>query len=225
MAVLTTSATAATISTLITRVRRMLGDNIGSVSGQKFANADILSALDDQLALMWNQLYEDAGPMLVEASLTYTANSHSVALSTTPPLGQLQIFKVEDIDNSLNPLFIDFVGNLDLERDAYQSGWALIGDAIALRPKPPANKTLRISYLRNYVPISGSVAQSTDQHPLSANHEEYLVTGAAIILQTIDDEGSIARQKRYDTELKPAFENYVHRFKGPAYVRETRLYG
>lgn len=222
MAVLTTVAVAATVNTLLTRLRLAIGDTQAQASGQKFSDTQLRMFLDDMLAQMWAELYEDAGPMLAETTLTYTANARSVAIAY--PLNANTIYKVEDIDNVTSPRFIDYYGVIDMDRDDFESGWTLIGEAIALRPIPGAAKSLRISYLRNYVPISGSATPSTDQHNMPANHEEYLVIGAAIRAQEIDDEVPNSRLLRY-TELKKNFQTYALRVRAPSYVRDTRLYG
>lgn len=228
MAILTTPATAATVTALIGRVRTAVGDTQASAAGQKYSNTDILRAIDDTIAEMTAEMYEDAGPFLEEENLTYTANARLVSL-TGARIGSA-IYKVEDIDNVLAPEFIDYVDALDLDKDDFQNGWTFIGNQIALRPIPTAAKTLRISYLRYYIPISGSAAPSTDQHSMSVNHEEVIVIGAAIRLQEIDDEVPPMRYRRYYGDastpgLWKKFLVYALKFRGPAYIRDTRDFG
>lgn len=97
------------------------------------------------------------------------------------------IYKVEDFSNTSAPIYYPYRSLLNFNRFTDEFGWTLIGNSIALSPKPTSAKTLRIYSLAPFVPVSGSADTDTDQHALSINHEELICLGAAIRLQEVDN--------------------------------------
>lgn len=221
MATLVTAKTAATISQLIVKVRRLIGDGSTVAGNQRWANSDIQDAIDSMLAQMWTELYgEDPSGFLRTVTMTYTAELDMVVIPTGVE-GQ-SIIRVEDYDNPSLPVYLDYRDHVDTDRFGDQFGWSLFGGSIAVRPIPTAAKTLRIFLIANFPAISGSSSISTDQHAFSVNHEELVTLGAAIRLQEIDEEISKSRLLRYQ-QLYDQFTRTASRIRGPLYVRSSRL--
>jgi hypothetical protein len=221
MAVLSTSAVAATVSALITRTRRYLGDGSTTVGNQRWSDTDIKDALDGMIAHMYNELAsQGAGGFWRTVTLSYTADADNVAL----PAGTeaQRIYKVEDYDDPTDPIYLDYRDSIDADRFTDQFGWHLIGNTIAIRPKPTAAKTLRITTLANFVPVSTAATPSTDQHNISVNHEELIVLGAVMRLANVDEGTSSTRMALYET-LWEQYQKTCSRIAGPVYVRSSRI--
>lgn len=235
MALLTTRAVAATVSTLITKVRRLIGDTDTTTTNQRWSDSDILAMVDDMLAEMYVLVTEnDPSGFLQTSDMTYTADALAVALPSG--IAANNIYKVEKVDDQTAPVFLRHRNYLDINEYTDERGWCLgamaidsagtataaPGGAIALRPIPTAATALRIYTLAPYIPVSGSAAQSTDQHALSINHEELITLGAAIRLQEVDNEVPPTRLPRFQT-LWDQYEKTVNRYSGRQYVANTRV--
>lgn len=221
MAILTTRATAATVSTLTTRTRRMLQDTSATTGNQRWSDSDIRAALDDSIAQLysaWRDL--NPGPHMASTNLSIAADAETTALPSG--LEANAIYRVEDITESSVPIYLDYRDPIDIDRFQDAVGWTLLGNALALRPKPGSAKTLRLWYLAWYIPISGAATPSTDQHALPVDHEELIALGAAIRLQENDGEVSSTRMERFHS-LWDAYLRSCDRVRGPVYVRNTRI--
>lgn len=233
MAVISTRATAATVNTLITRVRRYIGDTDTDTNNQRWSDADIRAAMDDMLASMYVELSNnDPSAYMTSADLTYTGNALSIALPSG--IEAHSIYKIEDVTDGDNPIYLSYRNPIEINRFDDQNGWTFYGPAtdssgtatngiasIALRPVPTSNKTLRIYCLATFIPLSNATP-STDQHAFPINHEELIVIGASIRLQEVDNEIPPTRMARY-TMLWEQFQKAASRYTGPIYVRDTRI--
>lgn len=221
MAILTTVAAAATVSTLRAKVRTLVGDTSSVSALQRFSDLMVDRAIDDTLAHLYMEwASEDPSGFLTSDDLTYTASATSVAL--TAGREAHQIYRVEDVTTSSDPVLLDYLNPLDAEKFSDSYGWTLKGNAIVLVPVPTSNKTLRIWSLKPFVPVTGAATPTTDQHSLSINHEELITLGAAIRLQEIDDEVPPTRLLRYE-QLWQQYLKTIDRYRGPTYVRNSRI--
>jgi hypothetical protein len=167
----------------------------------------------------------DPGSFLISGTMTYTADSESVEIPAAIDPASVgiyanQIYKVEIISSEGFPSYLPYISPFEINKFSDQSGWTIVGDNIALRPKPTVPRTLRIWWLANFVPTSSTLS---DQHKMSVNHEQLISLGAAIILQEIDDEVPSSRLLRYQN-LWDSYSRSCQRLKGPIYVRPTRAF-
>ncbi len=220
MAIVFTQAAAATLTSLQTRVRRILGDTDASVGNQRWSDAEILDALNLELMKMGTELGLKAGSgyALAETTMAYTADSVSVTLPAGPRTQG--IYSVEDISGGVNsPTRLHFDG-LDTPQNAHgQARWSLLGDALTIRPTPSGAMTLRIRYVREpYI-----LATGTDQHPLPVGNEEVISLGAAIRLGRTDDELPPGLREDYNDQWL-RFLASAKRMRGRKMVRNDRRF-
>lgn len=221
MAILTTPASAATVNTLVTKVRRALNDTDTDTDNQRWSTADILDALDDQLKQMFAEwTSQDPAAFVQLTSMTYGSGLDSVALPAAV-LAQ-GIYKIVNTTTGEN-VFVPHRGLLETDTYTDESGWSFIGNAVALRPVPESDQTLVLYTLTPYVPIAQSYPATSDtaQHPIPVNYEELLILGAAIRLQENDIEIPPTRIGRF-AMLWDQFQKNAARFKGRSYVKNTR---
>lgn len=218
MAVLTTRASPATISTLRSRVLTAAGDP----DGTRYGTAQVDQAINDQLFEMYNVLAADPATFLQSATLAYAGSATSTAL--TSALAAVPIYSVEDYTNASAPYRLPRIESLDLEGRVGQMGWALQDGSIFLRPTPGTAVTLRINYISNPFTIIGALTPLTDQHPYPVAHEELIVLGAVKKLERIDDQVSPTLEQDIQ-RLWERYEMAAHRYRGPRRVRATRQYG
>lgn len=223
MAIVTSSASASSLTTLLTRVRRAVGDTETDTANQRWSDAEITDAINMELdRLFAEESLAGTAPLITSTTLSYTAAADSVALPTGPDTNP--IYMVEDYTTATNPIRLDYISPLEIQgydndpaqRAVPGAGWSRLGANIAIRPNGAA-KTLRIWYLKNPPHLSGS----TDQHYFPVFHEELLSLGAAIRLQEVDDEIPPIRLERY-AELTARFMRSKRKNKGPQYVRRNR---
>jgi hypothetical protein len=171
---------------------------------------------------MWNMLgAEDASAYKTSVDLTYTSGSASIAITST--VAPQAIYQLEDISTVTSPLPYDWMDSLDLNKFPLRRGWTLMGDNIAIRPIPSADLPIRVWYLLPPIRTGDSNSTSTDQIPMIINHEELIILGAAIRLQETDTEVPQDRRTRYDS-LTEDFLKSASRYRGPTYVRQTRIF-
>jgi hypothetical protein len=217
MALLTSPASAAAVSALITRVRRMVSDTDSDTDNQRWSDTDIRDAIDGMLAQMYAEwTSRDPSGFITTADITYTADSEQIALADA--LSGMNIYKIEDVTGDLNT-FIPYRSLLELNRYADEHGWSLQGANIALRPVPTGTRTLRVYALSNYIPTT---ATTSDTHPMPVTHEELICIGAAIRLQENDNEVPPTRLGRY-VGLWEQFQKTAARYVGRSYVKSTRI--
>lgn len=223
MAVTTDTAAAITLTNLITRVRRAVGDTDTSTTNQRWADAEIIDAINLELykiASEWS--LGQATQALTSTTLSYTADSDSVALPSGPDVNP--IFLVEDYTDSSNPIRIHHQSFLDA--NVYYPDvlagfrWSRDGSSIVIRPNGKT-LTLRIHYIRP--PYSLSSVDPSKQQPWPVQHEELVSVGAAIRLQEVDDEIPPGRMERY-MDLWQRFLRSKNHNRGPQYVRANRKY-
>lgn len=220
MAIVFVAATAATLSTLQTRVRRVLGDTDTSAANQRWSDTEITDAINLELMKMGTELGIKAGSgyALAETTMTYTAAATSVTLPTGPRTQG--IYSVEDItEGATSPTLLHF-NAMDSPQNAYgQIRWGLLGDGIALRPAPSSARTLRIRYVREPYVISAS----GDQAPFPVGNEELISLGAAIRLARTDEEGMAGLREDYNDHWL-RFLATAKRMRGRKMVRNDRRY-
>lgn len=225
MAILYSAAAAATLATLTTRVRRFVQDTDTDTANQRWADAEIYDSINLELMKMGAALrIRDKGPALTSVNLTYTASSETVALPNGPK--SQPIFKVEDITTSSYPVPMTRISAEDLEAHNYDPAtsynassalYAIMGDNIAVRPKPGAARTLRIWYIR--APYVLSV--STDQHPIDVGSEELISVGAGCRLLRNEKELEPEHDAHY-RELWMQFLMSASRFQGSNVIKRNR---
>ena len=198
----------------------MIGDTSTTGGNQRWTNAEIYDAIDWAIAEMYLEWRDvAAGPFLANITMTYTVDSESVILPAAIRFNSL--YRVEDYTDTTNPIYIDYIDPIDVDRFADRYGWTLLGNNIALRPKPTTEVTLRIHYLTYFIPVSTGGDPTNDQHALPPDYEELIALGAAIRLQENDSEVPPSRIARFE-RLWELFVRTCDRIKGPEYVRATR---
>lgn len=175
------------LSQLLTRIRRTVGDTETSTANQRWSDEIILDAINMEMSKMGNELsVNNPGEAILAASMTYTANSDSVALPAGP--ATQPVFKVDDITAGTNrPVTLRRVDALELENvggnfalvTEPSTAYAIINQNIHIRPRPGADRTLNVWYVgAPYVAgipatavIATNVATATVRdHGLSAGH-------------------------------------------------------
>ena len=229
MAIISTEASAETIGNLITRIRRAVGDTETLSANQRWTDAEVIDAMNLEMFKMSAELgIGNIAAVLSSTTMTYTASSDSVALPSGPDVNA--IFMVEDYRDSDNPIRLDFASVLDADVYDVNSAhlalrgirWSRRGSSLVIRPKPAADMTLRIWYIRP--PFGTSTSYSgTDQQPFPVHYEELISVGAAIRLQEVDGEIPSGRVERY-VELWSRFVRSKYQNKGPISVRRNRRY-
>lgn len=210
MAILSTQAVAATVSKLRERVRRIVGD----ANTVRWSNTAIDDSIDDSLRWMHNEMlaaFPDG--FSTYADLTYTGGASSEALPAA--ISSSRILRVLDVTEDAQQLDFVYAEKLD-----NQNGWSIVSGELALRPKPSGDRTLRIYYLTNFVPVTGAATPATDQHNLLVNFEELIVLDAALRLLEIDRESDNYKVKRLD-ELKLQFLQFAAQYIGPSDVQRV----
>ena len=229
MAQITTEDTAETIANLITRIRRAVGDTDTSTTNQRWADAEVIDALNLEIFKMTaEQGLGNISSMLTSANVSYTGGSEYIALGAAATISQ--VFMVEDITDTSNPIRLEFSSILDANMDfnaasylgAVGRSWSRVGANIAIRPVPSTTITLRVWYIRAPYGTSTSYGGS-DQQPFMVQHEELLSLGAAIRLQETDAEIPPGRVERYQ-DLWQRFVRSKYQNRGPIYVRSNRKY-
>lgn len=228
MAITTTRATAARIDTIITRVRRTIGDTETTAANQRWSDSEIIEAVNFELLKMATEAQiNDPEPALESTTLSYSG------LSTALPsaVDGSSIFMVEDYSETNSPVRLDYVSVLDLDTDYIDSSfyggrkrWSIQGANIVVRPK--SDLTLRIWYVAPPYIIqtstpTGEASDSSDQHSQFVAHEELISLGAALRLQENDDEIPRNRFERYIDHWR-RFQADLRKNSAPIYVRRNR---
>lgn len=234
MAVISDEKAAATIVQLQTRVRRAVGDTDSSTTNQRWSDAELNEAINFELMKMSSEWgLGNSSQAMKSTTLSYTANSDSVALPAGPDVNP--IFMVENYTDSTNPIRIEYASFLEADKyyldHAYMNTtgyrWSRVGTSIAIRPLSGETLTLRIWYLRAPYAFtldgSGDEDDATDQSPWPVQHEELISLGAAIRLQEVDEEVPAGRLERY-MDLWQRFVRSKSHNRGPKYVRKNRRF-
>lgn len=234
MAVIADQATAKTVVQLQTSVRRFVGDTESAAANRRWTDAEINEAINFEMAKMFAEWgLGNNAQALTSTTLSYTADSDSVALPSGPDVNP--IFSVEDYTNSNAPVRMEFAPYL--ESDAYNLDasyinaagyrWSRIGANIAIRPLAGETLTLRIWYVRSPYAFtldgSGDETDATDNHPWPVGQEELIALGAAIRLQQVDGEVPPGRMEWYG-DLWQRFVRSKNHNRGPRYVRKNRKF-
>jgi hypothetical protein len=229
MAVQYDEATASALSDLLTATRDALGDEDAAAANQRWSDARIFRALNLEIKKFQLECnLHETGPWLSSVSLTYTADSETVTLpeqARTHP-----IVRVEDVTSAAIPIEIPHISHFTAERYNENTGdslnrrnvFSVLGDAIALRPKPANAISLRLWTVRSPY-VFDAVADTTNQLPLYPGVEEVFSLGAAIRLQETDEEISEGRVARY-LDLFHRAVKAATRFRGLRYVGNNRRY-
>lgn len=225
MVIASAEATAATFTSLLTRVRRAVGDNDANSANQRWTDEEITDAIYLEIYKMHAESsLGNSAPNITSATVTYTAEAYAVDLPSGPDVNA--ILFVEDYTDSNNPIRLKYESILEgddyLQYYHYSTSssrtWARVGRQIAVRPKSSAALTLRIWYIRS--PYTGT---TTLQQPFPVAHEELISLGAAIRLQEVDDEVPRMRVERY-ADLWRRFERSKSKNRGPLFVRKNRRF-
>jgi hypothetical protein len=183
---------------------------------------------------MYAELAIDPAAFLTSTTLSYTANTESVAIPAAALYSP--IYKVEDYTDSSYPLELLYLSPSTI--DSYVSpfgvySWTRVGNNIKYVPKPESSKTLRIWYVKNPLlpydatPYDSSgnptITSATSQHAYPVAHEELIGVGAAIRLQEEDDEIPKNRLVRYE-ELWDRFRRQTRYNQGRRRVANIRRY-
>lgn len=219
-----TSSTASSLDTLHTKVRDIVGDTETTAANQRWADSKITDAINHELIKMGVQMgISDPGPALTSANVTYTADADTVALSEALKIHP--IVKVEDITDSANvPIRMERVSFQELERfvaepntSARSLAFSIVGDNIAIRPKPGTARTIRFWYLRGPYVLSADA----DNHEVWVGNEELIILGAAIRLTRTDQETPAGMREDYNDHWL-RFLATCKRFRGNKTVGKHR---
>lgn len=224
MPIISTRASAASITSLRTRVRQEIGDIVGDTSPDteqaRFSDTKIDRSINDMLFKMYRELSEsDPGANLLSADFTYTAEGTTEGLPEAAAAAPL--YKLEWLDNDI-PVLLRRVDPHRLESvRAGEPVWTLLDRSVAIRPLPAEDMLLRVWYIGNPFTLEGGL--STDQHPYPVAHEELIVLGAARRLLSRDDEWGTVHEIRYQEEWMD-FQVQAARYMGPINPTSHRRY-
>lgn len=193
---------------------------LGDPNSVRWQDADIKAQLDSSIAWMHDQM-QTGTPVTTSQNVTYPDGADYVALPSG--IEGDAIYGVEDITDSSNPQYLQYIAPSELENHHVPRVWSLKDGSVAVRPRPTPQLTLRIVLLSRYVPLSGSAAPSTDQTPMPPGQEELLCLMTACALQEVDGESNFARLGRLES-LKAEFYVQAARYRGPVYVNRIRSF-
>lgn len=228
MPVITTRASAATITSLRLHVREELGDILGDTAPDseqmRFTDTKIDRAIEFMLFKMYRTMNEeDAAVALQSVDVTYAADAETQALPTAPvDIASSPIHKVDHLETADFPRLLRRIDPQNLEREHDEYVWCLLDRSIAVRPVPTTALTLRVWYIGNPFTVIGGTP-GTDQHPYPVAHEELIVLGAARRLMSRDDEWGTVHEMRYQEEWND-FEIQSSRHNGPQWPAQNRRY-
>src|SRR3990172_2577518 len=184
MAIIYAPTAPATLASMRTRIRRMVGDTESLTANRRWQDDELIDALNMALVEVGNALsLTQPSPALSSENVAYTANSESVALGAYT--AHAPIFQVEDITDPLRPVVIEQASFRDLSDYGlpgapalWRSVYAIHSGGISVRPKPPSDKTLRVWYIQElYVigaedaaPSAVSVATNVATAPIGSGH-------------------------------------------------------
>lgn len=214
------------------RVRRAIGDIVDdavpAAGDRKWENEPIVDALNDMMAEMYQEFFQNPDQVIQTASLAYTSGSAEVELAGN----EASTYPIYGIYETLNnrPTLLRHVDYLSLERyrtDGVEPSpdtervWAQRDEYIALRPIPTSDVTLTLVVIGS--PFGMDATVGADQHPFPVVHEELLVLGAANRLQYPNDQLPIGRQQHYN-RLWMKWQQDADRYQGPRFPTETRRF-
>lgn len=232
-------ATAQTLTELITRTRRELGDPAVAPGGaaipaqtRTFSDDDVTAFIGDQLIEMAQQMgLSVSGECAVFTDVTYAEDPTLLGMALPAGVGAEAILKVQKVnsaDTTSIPKEIEYKAFQDIESEGtsvIQSGnigrqyYSLFGDSTGyrfmLRPYQ-AGTTIRLWYAAGpLLPGTG-----TDLVLTSSWHREYIALGAAIKGYSINGEAPDQILARY-TAKRLEFLVYCSRMKGPQRLRRV----
>jgi hypothetical protein len=231
MAVRRTRRSAATLDTLLIRVRRAVGDIVDDAApaagDRKWENTAIVDAINDMLSEMYVELYgQNPDAALLELALAYTADAEEVELPSNEATSYAIYGVFEDVNGK--PTLLRHVDRLVLDRYNTEGSepttdtervWSIRDEYISLRPIPSSALTLTILYVAP--PFGMDSGTLADQHPMPVQHEELLVLGAANRLQYPNDQLPVGRQAHYN-RLWMKWQQDCDRYQGPRFPADTR---
>ncbi len=232
MPILRARRTAATLADLILRVRRAVGDIVDDATpaagSRKWEDEPIVDAINDMLAEMYQELFQDPDWAVLETTLTYTGGAEEEQIPNDEATSMM-IYGVFETINGKRTLLrhVDYLTadrfrtegaepTLDAERT-----WSMRDDSIRLRPIPSSDTDLVIAYIG--APFAMDSSDTTDQHPFPIVHEELLVLGAANRLQYPNDQLPIGRQQKY-SQLWTKWLQSCDLYQGARFPVDTRRY-
>lgn len=233
MVVLRQRRTSATLDNLLLRVRRAVGDIVDddtpAAGDRKWEDSVIVDAINDMMAEMYQELFQNPDQVLVPVSVTYTANAESEEFGPSDDATAYAIYGVYEVSQG-RPTLLRHVDYLNIERyrtDGSEPSpntervWSQLDNDIVLRPIPTSTVTLTIVVIG--APFGLDAGDTTDQHPFPVVHEELLVLGAANRLQYPNDQLPIGRQQHYN-RLWMKWQQDCDRYQGPRFPANTRRF-
>lgn len=220
---------------MVARIRIEVEDPSALATGQAipesqrdFSDATVIAALEDAFIQLQHEI------LLVEPSESIQpgTTTHVAGTGAALPSGFLSsvdlIYKVENYDDPDNPIGMDYVSALEIDRfsGAGPSRWTYISSTPSgasghptgvIQVRPDADMALRVWALRGPI-IPGA---GTDAHGYTARWRELIQLKAARILRSRHDEFRIQQQQRLD-ELKRNFNSLAKAVQGPQRIRLTR---
>jgi hypothetical protein len=219
MPVLNQPSVADTFTVLIRKIRQKADDPLSTTSNNRFTPTQVLDALDDTLAELWEEMSNRPSAAHSEyEDITYTVGG--VAIPADREASRL--YKVEHMRDPTAPYLLDYFPGADFRRIDGNEGWAFNGANILILPDIAGS--IRVHFLANFTAATGA-DPDTDQHNLPVNFQNLLVLGAAICLREQDeDKVPVAMLLRYN-RLKKLFLERNNRNKGRTFVKSARRYG
>lgn len=222
----------ATLDELLIRVRRAVGDIVDDAApaagDRKWENDPIVDAINDMLAEMYQEFFQNPDQIVIETALTYTGGSEEVEIPGDTATG-LSIYGVFDVENGRPRLLrrVDYLSAEKYRTDGSEPSpdtervWCQRDEFIMIRPIPTSDLTLSVATFG--APFGMDAGDTTDQHPFPVVHEELLVLGAANRLQYPNDQLPIGRQVHYN-KLWMKWLQDCDRYQGPRYPVENKRY-
>lgn len=232
---------AATITELITDVRRELGDVATTPAGDtiptgllRYSDTEIFRVLNNKLIAMQLRIQaRHPGDALTGALLSYTeGTSPSIGVNLPSGVDANGVFKVEDMSPSSGiPEPVTPVSLHELERYSSTTQpsptsltpfWYTLVErgtdhAIVIRPQPSEGHVFRIWYIATPLVYSST----SDAPPLAARFRELLALGAAFALlgsaQERVSESQVVRLQLAEQD----FNTWMSRNKGPQRIRKV----
>lgn len=221
----------ATLDQLILRTAIYIGDAVDgarpSAGNRKWEDSAIVIAINDSMAEMYMEFFENPDLIVQEAPLTYTGGSEEIQLPAAD--FARPIYALWELDG-VKPILLKHVDLLSIEKyrtdfestnQGVERVWAQRDDYLRVRPIPTASLTLRVSFIGH--PYGMDAAFPADQHPLPVVHEELLIMGAANRLQYPNDQLPVGRAMKYN-QLWTKWLQTCDRYRGPRYPVDNRRY-
>lgn len=232
-------ATAQTLTLLITRVRREIGDPATTAGGTtipvtslRYSDGEITDAINDALIFMGTQMsIRHSGDALVYTDLTYTEGADNWGASLPSAINAEGVYAVADVTTPTEPSELFYLTpDAMLHIPSQMTPRMVVGRRYYTLVANPAATTYSIVvhpdasgriFRLFWVATPFITGAAADQHLLSSRWREFIGLYAARLLMSTDKENTSDIMERYVEQLK-LFLDFSNRQKHPASVKQTR---